>query len=448
MDELNFNTDLRSYTLDELFSLLGIQISETSDVESIKQLISDRSDQYIEQFSDANRENMVAFFNEIKTTLLGKPLDPDPSFETLVSYPLSKQPFTPDPSYKGDSNDVYNNYNGSGNQLHRKTITRLLNVDSRFRSNYENTTSTDYLIDMPYTLQHVTEMKISDVEIPTNYYPISETLQNNYFWISAYTQDQHLRNEPSLYYIYIPSGNYYYLNLVDQINTILKGLETPASSGFPVPLPISLKVDINYENAAGVGNGTGKSTIGVITPENIVNNRSWNLIKVGLHFYASPIEGLQTSAKITEPSMRELFKQKGPNSHEKQFGWMMGYRKAKYDSLSLTHTSESLMNLLGPQYMYLIVNDFNKNRHSHFIGTSRDGLLRPDIIARISIKSPVFNIQTQNDFSVYAETRQYFGPVKIQKLRIQLIDEYGRFVDLNHSDFSFTIRITSIYSAT
>jgi hypothetical protein len=106
------------------------------------------------------------------------------------------------------------------------------------------------------------------------------------------------------------------------------------------------------------------------------------------------------------------------------------------------------MNLLGPQYMYLIVNEFNKNRHNHFIGTSRDGLLRTDIIARISIKSPVFHIQAQNDFSVYAETREYFGPVKIQKIRVQLVDEYGRFVDLNQSDFSFTLRITSIYSTT
>jgi hypothetical protein len=98
--------------------------------------------------------------------------------------------------------------------------------------------------------------------------------------------------------------------------------------------------------------------------------------------------------------------------------------------------------------MYLIVNEFNKNRHNHFIGTSRDGLLRTDIIARISIKSPVFHIQAQNDFSVYAETREYFGPVKIQKIRVQLVDEYGRFVDLNQSDFSFTLRITSIYSTT
>jgi hypothetical protein len=126
---------------------------------------------------------------------------------------------------------------------------------------------------------------------------------------------------------------------------------------------------------------------------------------------------------------------------------MLGYRRSTYGTQdSLVHTSESIVNLLGPQYVYLVVNDFNKNRNNHFIGTSSEGLLPNDIIARISIKSPVFNIQSQNDFSVYAETRQYFGPVKINKLRIQLIDEYGRFVDMNSSDFSFTIRITSIYS--
>lgn len=437
MDELDFNTDLRSYTLDDLFSLLNIQISETSDVVSIKQLITERTDQYIQQFTEAKRENMVVFFKEIKASLLGKPLDLDTTSQTLITYPLVKKSFTPNPSYTGDPSDPFNNYNGSGNPLHRKTITQLLNVDSRFRSNYENTTSTDYLIDMPYTLQHVTEMKVSDVEIPTNYYPISETLQNNYFWISAFKQGE---TEPHVYYIYIPSGNYYYMNLVSYINQELQSLEDG--------LPISMEVDMNYENGGGVGNGTGKTTIGVITDVDISNNATWNMTHIHLHFDVSPIDGLQESSKVFDPLFRLFIKQKGLTPHDRQFGWMLGYRKAKYQGDLLLYQSESVMNLLGPQYMYLIVNDFNKNRHNHFIGTSREGLLRTDIIARISIKSPVFNLQVQNDFSVYAETREYFGPVKIQKLRIQLVDEYGRFIDLNQCDFSFTLRITSIYSAT
>jgi hypothetical protein len=72
--------------------------------------------------------------------------------------------------------------------------------------------------------------------------------------------------------------------------------------------------------------------------------------------------------------------------------------------------------------------------------------IESNTIARISLKSPPFNIQTQNDFSVYTEPRYYFGPVTISKFNISLRDEYKRIIDLNKNDISFTLRLTIIYS--
>jgi hypothetical protein len=69
-------------------------------------------------------------------------------------------------------------------------------------------------------------------------------------------------------------------------------------------------------------------------------------------------------------------------------------------------------------------------------------------MARVSVKGPAFSILAQNDYGVYAEPRYYFGPVNITKLQIKLVDEFSRLVDLNYSDFSFTLRMTTIYSAT
>jgi len=447
MDQLNFDTDLSHYTLDDLFSLLDIKITDTSDVVSIKQLIIERTDQYIEQFTEAKRENMAVFFREMKNTLLGKPIDVSlNSSQTVLRYKNDYIPFTS--SLKENANTDLYSPGESGNPFHRKTITQLLNVDSRFRHNYHTTSSTNYLIDLPHTLQHVIEMKISDVELSTNYYPISDSLLNNYFWIATYTQEQLETNEPTLYYIYIPSGNYYYLNLVEFINAALQDIEPPiVTDGYEYNPPISIKIDVSYENTAGFANGTGKSSIGILSPDSILNNTAWKLVKMDLKFNSPPIPGATTSVKVVNPEERELYNTIGANSYKTQFGWMLGFRKSTYGTQNtLVYKSESIVNLLGPQYVYLVVNDFNKNRNNHFIGTSSEGLLPTDILARISIKSPVFNIQTQNDFSVYAETRQYFGPVKINKIRVQLVDEYGRFVDMNYSDFSFTIRITSVYS--
>ncbi len=443
MDGLTFNTDVSTYTLDELFSMLDIKITDTSDVVSIKQLITERTNQYIRQFTEANRDNMTEFFKRVQQTLLGQTdAESTTSQKNIIIHT------------QGSSTDLYNSSNGSGNPIHRKTITQLLNVDSRFRQNYSRTTSTDYLIDLPYTIPNVIEIQLCDLELPTTYYPINDTLQNNYFWFSTYTLEQMATDTPTLYYIYVPSGNYFYENLIIFLNKSIQSLETK--------FPVSVSIDLSYNNPNGVGNGTGKCTVGIQSAEDILNNIAYKIVKVELNFDAPMIVGLEQSTKITDPERMSLYSSRDSLSTEpkldwlgQRLSWMLGYRKGLYNEIAsstsgsnLYYRSESVVNILGPSYLFLVVNDFNQNKNKHFINSSRNGLLPNDIIARISIKAPVFNIQSQNDFSVYSETRNYFGPVKISKLQIQLVDEYARIVDLNQSDFSFTLRLTTIYSST
>ncbi len=42
--------------------------------------------------------------------------------------------------------------------------------------------------------------------------------------------------------------------------------------------------------------------------------------------------------------------------------------------------------------------------------------------------------------------REYFGPVRIQNLQIVLYDMFGRVLDLNNSDFSFSLKLTNLYN--
>ena len=140
--------------------------------------------------------------------------------------------------------------------------------------------------------------------------------------------------------------------------------------------------------------------------------------------------------------------------YKQLFGWIIGYRKPNYkdpiiDNYSAMYfTSESIIDLSGPKYLFLIVNDFNNSVNVNFLNLSEKGMLPDNIIARISQKGQLFSIQSQNDFGVYSEPRYYYGPVNINKLNIQLIDEYGRPIDLHYKDFSFTLRLTTIYSIT
>ena len=124
---------------------------------------------------------------------------------------------------------------------------------------------------------------------------------------------------------------------------------------------------------------------------------------------------------------------------------MLGFRKPVYNN-SDSHLSEGILDILGPKYLYLILDDFNTSNNTNFFNSSEKTMLNDNIIARISIKGYAFSIQSQTDLSIYSEPRYYYGPVNINKLRIKLIDEYGRILNLNNMDFSFTVSLISIYS--
>jgi hypothetical protein len=72
-------------------------------------------------------------------------------------------------------------------------------------------------------------------------------------------------------------------------------------------------------------------------------------------------------------------------------------------------------------------------------------ILNKDILARISLQTPTFSILEQNNLSIVTTPREYFGPVNLQNFQIQLLDEYGRIVNLNNMDFSFCINLITVY---
>jgi hypothetical protein len=449
MEDLKFNTDISTYSLDELFSLLDIKITDTSDIDTIKKLITDRTDQYIGQFTLANREGIADFFRIVKTELLGNSVDGvlTTSQQLLLKYDKNYNPFSKPKTATGDS--LYDSNNGSGNPINRKTVSKLLNIDSRFRTNYASTTSTDYLIDLPYQINNVIEIKLCDLELPSTYHPISTNLHNNYFWIATYNSKQ-IRDEeePNLYYIHIKGGNYYFDNLITLVNETFKKIVSDNST-IPESLPISMSFDLNYNNLGGVGNGTGKVSMGLFSTLDISANNIevYPIRRIDLNFEGSEIPGLSYSKRVTDVKSKALYYEKSNTPIEQRMGWMFGYREGYYKNAPY-YISESVLNILGPQYLFLIVDDFNKSNNVNFISTSRYGLLPDNIIARISLKGSAFSIQSQNDFSVYAEPRYYFGPVNINKLHVRIVDEFARPLDLNRTDFSFTLRMTTVYSAT
>jgi hypothetical protein len=127
-----------------------------------------------------------------------------------------------------------------------------------------------------------------------------------------------------------------------------------------------------------------------------------------------------------------------------KLGWLLGFRQGYYEN-ALTYVSEGIINLLGPRYIYLVIDDYNNSVNDGFYGAFSSSILNKNILARISLQGSVFNYLSKDNFNLITTPRQYFGPVDIQKLQVQLLDEYGRVLDLNNMDYSFCITFQTIY---
>jgi hypothetical protein len=442
--DVDFNINIADYTIDELFKLLSIDITTNSNYDDIKKQVDTSTENYIKQFQLLQKPEIVNFFMQVKQSLIGEK-DSNTLSTNAQTVIMHDNLFKPNKTNViNHGSDMYNQNNGAGNPIHRKSISKLLNIDSRFRPNYLLTSTTDYLIDLPYQINNVIEMTLCDLELPSTFYPISESYQNNYFWIR--TVD--LADIEQFFYIVIPDGNYYFETLIKNINHIFGNLK----------LNLTIFFDLNYNNIGGVGEGTGLTKIGIITQNDISLNSVTSGIKsFDLNFNGSLIPNEKSIGPYNKPNyLRTNFSDYyyTPNTldYKQLFGWILGYREPLYtnvveDEFGYTYyKSESVLDLSGPKYLFLIIDDFNKSVNVNFLTASVKGLLSDNIIARISQKGQLFSIQSQNDFSVYSEPRYYYGPVNINKLQIKLIDEYGRLVDLNNKDFSFTLRLTTIYS--
>lgn len=426
------NTDITSYHIDELFSLLDIHIEESMTTAVLKTQIETKCNEYIKHFEELKKTELVTFFETVKRQLLGYENDSTITSiqKTLISYEDEYIPFMDNkeiPPIHGGG--IFDKNTGTGNPLNRKTVSKLLNIDSRFRENYQMSTSSEFTIDLPYPINNVIEMTLCDLELPCSHYPLNQEHENNYFWIKGVDS----RMNVYYYFMYIPEGNYYYQNALDFMNNAL--LESIVFSMF------NFFFDLDSNNPANIGNGTGKVSF------KKKPNTQHDFTYIEINFKAPPLTNQFVSKIVSIQSEIAVYDNKSNIPLEQRFGWMLGFRNSLYTSL-LAYTSESILNILGPQYIFLILEDYNKSNNVNFISASRYGLLPDNIIARISLKGSTFTIQSQNDFSVYAEPRYYYGPVNISKLSIRLVDEHSRTLLMNDSDFSFTLRMTTVYSKT
>ena len=356
------NTNIEDYSINELISLLEINKEKIETIEQLKEQIEIKTNFYINK--NKNKE-LHFFFEDVKKILLQNLHTNSQSEYTLVQYENEYIPFRYN-KHNTDKNDMFSPFNGAGNPVHRKTVNKLLNIDSRFRTNYYNTNSNDFIINMPI-IYNVIDMKISDLELSTNHYTFNDTYHNNYFWIII----KNTSNVKSYLYIHIPEGNYSYNKITTFINN---SLEINSLDNL-----LEFKFDIDESD--GIMNGTSKSYFKIKN-----NSSNSSITSIEINFDNSHLDNKITSEVVYNPTITKRL-----NSIQNGFGWKLGFRNSKYIINTFTpgYTiySEGLLDLTGPSYFYLIIDDFLNSVNNNFLSSSEEIILHnPDnIIARISI---------------------------------------------------------------
>jgi hypothetical protein len=270
-------------------------------------------------------------------------------------------------------------------QVAKESKIKYLNIDSRFRDEYGNQSLANCSVTLPERINDVHKIRAMNAEIPMSFYNISNFNGNAAFILTDNT------------------GNH--------MVTAADGYYSTASSLFTALTPTSLSYSV-VANRVVIRNTS--------TTDNIT-----------VHF---DVDDHGDTDKYT-------FKNK--------LGWLLGFRKQSYtiSKNNGTITAESMYDLHQPRYLYLVVDEYGgSGKQNSFVCPLPKSLINKQILARITLdytNFPFGSVLTANTFNGYllSDTRSYNGRKDLQKLNVELVNEYGDTVELNGLDFSVALEI-------
>ena len=459
MDKVNLN--INTYTLTELENLLKlIKPYNQEDILNKKNNLENKISK--SNINQNKKEELYIFLDNIKNKLTGEYLNSLRPDETV---------FNDVNKYDGNhfviknTNDQYASVLENNKKVNKSIIKKTFAVDSIFRPNYDNANnqSHDYIIELPETITNAVTMSISSIEIPLSYHNISDDFNNNTFRIELNKKgvdpgnlSETLREDSSWDIVLLP-GLYESLftssaqrkaqNIQDHINA-----------------QIALQVTGNTQAASDVSNNltfrvdpySGFGAF-IYNNRNAVNEKVESGTQIVLNFNIDNERALENCSE---------------NYIYQKLGWQLGFRgdKATIDCSGLTTgpfpspvnptatpdtasvISPGVCHIAYPRYLYIAVDDFQTSSRNYFAVAS-PSTIAPNIVARINIlscleeKTAFKNAAAPGDY-LYTNKhiREYFGPTNIKKMRIQLLDEYGRPFPINNMDWSFVASFECFYN--
>lgn len=395
----NLNLDINTYSIKELENLFKLSSNYREETVERQKLIIEKSI-FNSNINDDKKQELMIFIDNIKNYLIN-------------NLNLTQLKIASNVQQYDQNHFVIENKN----QLTKSTITKSYTIDSLFRQNSENNPSEShyFIIELPENITKAISMSISSIEIPLSYYNISEHLNNNKFFVDGSL----IEIESGLYEVH----RYQTLSSTNKVGKLVAAdiIQKINSQLIFQGIDLSLNVD----------SITGKSRFNSTSSKTI-------------HF------NLDSSFNC-DNSSDKIFKSYINNKPYQNLGWLLGFRQDTID-VSGSKQSDTICNITYPRYAYIAIDDFQSRSKNNF-SVASSTIIAPNIIGRINIlsllekKTGFKQGAAVGDFMfTQKHVREYFGPTDLNKLKVSLLDEYGRPLSLNNMEWSFVVNFECLYN--
>lgn len=322
---------------------------------------------------------------------------------------------------------------GVVNKLEKETQSISLHINSIFRDDYYNESPTDYNYTLPINIENVLSARLTSVNLPNTWYLFEAEKGNNIFFVELFEVKRDTRKRVTtgekddggeeeipdtrfIHEIVIPDGNYTVQQLTNFLNTTYF-----------------------KDNAVGVFDG-----------QKTEHQRRMQKIE----FKINPIN-LKSTFTITQDTaganylyMNLIFVNQNTKSLIQTAGWTLGFRNAKYLNIENDIMSEGLFDAAGDRYIYICLNDHTLNQTNNNIICLDNTFIDTNVLAKLNIGTTSYGIQiddTPDSDVTHSKTRIYAGPTNLKKFHIRLLDMFGKPINLNTMDWSFTLELEKLY---
>ena len=391
-----------------LFQLIKkYKLMDNQSGNKLAQFFEDIYDRFFEV--ENIEEEMVPEIQPIPTNVVGQPETPYKSSSTAVATMEYSKDYI--------------------NPLLKQTITRVISIDSQFRSNKKTTLSTNFSFNLSDTLRDVVSMRMNSVHIPKTWYTINGSYGANFFYIKGTSPG--VNDGLHDYKVAITPGNYNQSDLITALNNSIEAVKINNTDVYFGNTSISYNVN------------TCKATFSIVV-QSIYNETDY---KLNYNYFTYPSDGLINGIYSSIPSLL------GFNDQTFDLGNVRSVQDLSGDG----HPTDN--NLNGTYLGYSDNTDmfYLTNANNYFYVINYNGYVNN---TWISYGDPSFNDVSYNtikitsslqtnmnhsrlelveDFSAQIQLSQYFSPDKcgIQRFYINAI-EHEFF---NNSYFNFQLSL-------